>query len=473
MAEHLAITLIFCALLTLSYTLTSHFLSHSKVLHESIQFSERSFFYVILPPIIFAAGYTLKRKNFVKNIAYILTLGVIGTIITMIVQSTILIYANQMIFGQDAFIQPLELLLLTLISEDKYQTLNSVLFGEGIVNDSVSILLFRAINELIKNQTLNNEGASDKGDSIISRENLIDMSFQFIQLSICSLLLGISVGLFTSLILKHMPNFHNEPHKEIIIILVFAYTSYLLSEHFEQSGIITLFCCGFTMSHYAYHNVSQECQVASKIIVETASQIAESFLFVYLGLSALSIQTKFVYPSLIIVVLLGVVIARFISVIIPVYFLNILQRIMNRNQERKIKNGLKWNETILISIGGIIRGAIAFGLVIQINTNNSEILTTTTQIVVLLTTVILGSSMGLIAQKLDIKPDNENLENKDLLDLLLDDQHKNDEEYKASEEPRKYPKSIQWFKEFDHQYMFPLFKKSQHHNQEPTITNKI
>ena len=60
---------------------------------------------------------------------------------------------------------------------------------------------------------------------------------------------------------------------------------------------------------------------------------------------------------------------------------------------------------MLIAIGGIIRGAIAFGLALHLTSENSKVLKTTTQIIVLVTTIFLGSSMGLIAKCLDIKPD--------------------------------------------------------------------
>ena len=38
---------------------------------------------------------------------------------------------------------------LTIVKEKSYPTLNSILFGEGVVNDAVSILLFRAVERLM------------------------------------------------------------------------------------------------------------------------------------------------------------------------------------------------------------------------------------------------------------------------------------------------------------------------------------
>ena len=75
-----------------------------------MRFSETSFFLVILPPIIFAAGYTLKRRNFVRNAGAILALGVIGTVLAMLVQSLALVLANHYLLERQVL--PAECLLL-------------------------------------------------------------------------------------------------------------------------------------------------------------------------------------------------------------------------------------------------------------------------------------------------------------------------------------------------------------------------
>ena len=80
----------------------------------------------------------------------------------------------------------------------------------------------------------------------------------FLSLALLSMGIGIVFGLITSLVLKHTPDINASPVKETTIIVVFAYLSYLFAEQFEYSGIIVLFSCGFTMSHYAYHNLSTE-----------------------------------------------------------------------------------------------------------------------------------------------------------------------------------------------------------------------
>lgn len=47
-----------------------------------IPFDGTVFFYVCLPPIIFASGFNMRRRRFFANIGYILMFGVFGTIVT-------------------------------------------------------------------------------------------------------------------------------------------------------------------------------------------------------------------------------------------------------------------------------------------------------------------------------------------------------------------------------------------------------
>jgi len=126
--------------------------------HETLRFNELGFFYFILPPIIFAAGYTLKHRRFVRNLDHILALGIIGTLLTMILLTFMLTLTNSYLTFPGSRISPAEILLLasvlcasdtvavlSLIPENKYSRMNSILFGEGVVNDAVAILLFRAV----------------------------------------------------------------------------------------------------------------------------------------------------------------------------------------------------------------------------------------------------------------------------------------------------------------------------------------
>lgn len=193
-----------------------------------IKFNEQGFFLYILPPIIFAAGYTMNKKSFIRSIGVIFALGVVGTILAMTIISVILAWANDYFAIRDEsggivarWVEPMECLLLaavlcstdtvavlTLVTADKYRTLNSVLFGEGVVNDAVAILLFNAINNLIKSKShmsAPDHAITEKAhDGGLKSDDLLWLTVDFFYLSITSLLLGIAVALMTALILKHI-----------------------------------------------------------------------------------------------------------------------------------------------------------------------------------------------------------------------------------------------------------------------------
>ena len=66
-----------------------------------------------------------------------------------------------------------------------------------------------------------------------------------------------------------------------------AYLSYLVSDHLGLSGIVSLFCCSVTMSHYALHSLTKTQRAATLSSFETLSYLAEGSIFVYVGLDAL------------------------------------------------------------------------------------------------------------------------------------------------------------------------------------------
>ena len=54
-------------------------------MQEVVKFNDDIFFYVCLPPLVFASGFNMQRKKFFENIANILLFGVMGTITTFVV----------------------------------------------------------------------------------------------------------------------------------------------------------------------------------------------------------------------------------------------------------------------------------------------------------------------------------------------------------------------------------------------------
>lgn len=78
------------------------------------------------------------------------------------------------------------------------------------------------------------------------------MLFNFAVLSTCSIIIGVSFGLMNAYIYKKLKDLEKNHVREIFLLLLFAYVSYIVSEMVGFSGVITLFCCAFTMAYYSF-----------------------------------------------------------------------------------------------------------------------------------------------------------------------------------------------------------------------------
>jgi len=67
---------------------------------ELLQFSDNTFFFFCLPPIVFASGFNMQRGNFFANIKNILVFGILGTFVAFFSFSAMTIHINNQGFLQ-------------------------------------------------------------------------------------------------------------------------------------------------------------------------------------------------------------------------------------------------------------------------------------------------------------------------------------------------------------------------------------
>lgn len=119
-------------------------------------FDPEIFFNIILPPIIFYAGYSLKRKYFFRNLGAILTYAIVGTTISAFLVGGLMYgcvklmpaslsnsfsFLDTLYFG--ALISPTDPLTILAIFHDLNVDVNlyALVFGESVLNDAVAIVL--------------------------------------------------------------------------------------------------------------------------------------------------------------------------------------------------------------------------------------------------------------------------------------------------------------------------------------------
>jgi NhaP-type Na+/H+ or K+/H+ antiporter len=87
-------------------------------LDGEIIFNNDIFFAIILPPIIFSAGYSLRKSLFFEHFGMISFLGVIGTIIGFVLLTSFCTLINKFIFGNRLTLKEVMLLSAVLCATD-------------------------------------------------------------------------------------------------------------------------------------------------------------------------------------------------------------------------------------------------------------------------------------------------------------------------------------------------------------------
>jgi len=359
-----------------------------------LKFDEELFFIYLLPPIIFNAGFQVKKKEFFRNFIAIMLFGVIGVFISFAVISTgswylfpklgLNLSMRDILAIGVIFSATDSVCTLQVLNQDETPLLYSLVFGEGVVNDATSVVLFRAV------QTYNFDSFSPLED--------LQIGCNFLYLFSSSCILGIASGLISAYIIKTMYFGRHSTDREIAIMILMAYLSYILAELFYLSGILSVFFCGIVMSHYTWHNVTENSRTTTKHSFATMSFIAETFIFLYVGMDALDLdkwkmtQSSFkesagLFGSLMCLILLGR--AAF------VFPLSALSNYSTKSPGAKIN----LRQMIIIWWAGLMRGAVSIALAFNQFTQGGDAKTSkqatsmiTTINIVLFSTIVFGTA---------------------------------------------------------------------------------
>ncbi|KAL1550220.1 monovalent cation:H+ antiporter, CPA1 (nhx1) [Salvia divinorum] len=333
-------------------------LATNGVSSRILEFNEELFFIYLLPPIIFNAGFQVKKKQFFRNFMTITLFGAVGTMISFCIIS----FGAKLLFDQlnlgylelqdylaigAIFSATDSVCTLQVLNQDETPFLHSLVFGEGVVNDATSVVLFNAIQKFDLSE--------------INSTMAFTFIGNFFYLFITSTLLGVLMGLLSAYIIRKLYFGRHSTDREVALMILMAYLSYIMAELFDLSGILTVFFCGIVMSHYTWHNVTESSRVTTKHAFATLSFIAETFIFLYVGMDALDLEKwKFASSSPVKSVgasaaLFGLVVVGRAAFIFPLSFLF--------NFTKKSKSSkLNLKQQVTIWWAGLMRGAVSMAL---------------------------------------------------------------------------------------------------------------
>ncbi|XP_054082500.1 sodium/hydrogen exchanger 6 isoform X10 [Zeugodacus cucurbitae] len=359
-------------------------------------FDPEIFFNIILPPIIFHAGYSLKKKYFFRNLGAILMFAILGTTLSSFLIGAIMYgcvklmpeylsssftFLDTLYFG--ALISPTDPLTILAIFHDLHVDVNlyALVFGESVLNDAVAIVLSGAIQ---------NYGEHYSSTGGFETNAFFRSLSDFFCIFMLSLLIGATMGCFTALISK-FTRVREFPLLESALFVLMSYSTFLIAEASELTGVVAVLFCGICQAHYTYNNLSENSRTRTKEIFELLNFLAENFIFSYIGVSMFTFPKHHFDAVFIITGFVTAAIGRAVN-IYPLSWL------LNLNRKPKISSNF---QHMLFFAG--LRGAMSFALAIRNTVSEArQTMLTATSLIVIFTVVIQGGASNFLLNWLKI-----------------------------------------------------------------------
>mmetsp|Transcript_30242 Transcript_30242/g.73553 ORF Transcript_30242/g.73553 Transcript_30242/m.73553 type:complete len:752 (-) Transcript_30242:169-2424(-) len=254
-----------------------------------LSFDSDIFFVFLLPPIIFNSGLRI-GPLFFRHIVPIVMFAILGTAICAVTTAFILYGVVQI--GMVDFVPTLAELLTfgaLISSTDPVSTLAVfqaqkvdprlfyLCFGESVLNDALAIVLFKSFGRFV----------SESKSSVNSYDATVAFGEFFVDLflnSVGSLVLGCVGGMTAAFIFKQIEMRHNRL-VEISVYVLLMYVPFLFAEILHLSGIVTILFTGITANRYVVPNLSNITKVNADMIFRLGAHLAETSIFLELGLS--------------------------------------------------------------------------------------------------------------------------------------------------------------------------------------------
>ncbi|XP_074483354.1 sodium/hydrogen exchanger 2-like [Sebastes fasciatus] len=354
------------------------------------------FFLYMLPLIVLDNGYFMPTRPFFENAGTVMWYAVVGTLWNSIGIGLSLFAICQIeVFGvQDINLQE-NLLFASIISAvDPVAALNVfedigvneqiyiVIFGEGLFNDAVTIVLYNMLSYLADLP-------------VVESTDVFLGIARFFVVAAGGVLFGLLFGFAAAFTTRFT---HNVRQIEPLFVFMYSYLAYLVCECFAISSVMAIITCAITMKYYVEENVSQRSCTTIRHVVKMLATVSETLIFFFLGVVTITTEHEWNW-AYILFTLLFAFIWRGLGILVLTQIINPFRTIQ-----------FSFKDQFGLAYGGL-RGAICFALVFTLpDTINRKNLFVTASIAVIVFTVFLqGISIRPIVEYMNIRKTNKDL----------------------------------------------------------------
>lgn len=360
--------------------LNPDFFSETKKIVSSIDF-HTALMKVMLSFLLFAGAIQIDINQLKKESLAILTFSTIGVLLSTIIVAT-LFYAVTKIFGMPidfiycllfgALISPTDpIAVLGILRKAKIpSTLEMKISGESLFNDGVAVVVFVTIYEVIT--------------SGIQNTSAVKIAWLFIKEAGGGIAFGVLLGYIGFWVLKSIDNYI----VEVLITIAIVMGGYLLADNLHISGPLAMVMTGIITGNKSMEEgMSDITRDYINKFWQMMDEVLNAILFLLVGFQMLIIPFNITTLWIGLISIIIVLVARFISVVIPITFL-------------KNKKTFEKHAVLILTWGGL-RGGLSVALALSLPKNMfSEVFVSVTYIIVLFSIIVQGLTIGKFAKKL-------------------------------------------------------------------------
>ena len=334
---------------------------------------------LFVPPLIFEAAFHLQLKDLRADLTPIVAMAVPGVLISTGIIAAVLVIAGvlplpaALIFGALISATDPVAVVATFRSVGAPKRLMTLVEGESLFNDGTAVVIFHIMLALAVEGTLN------------PIAGLVD----FLKVSGGGLLIGGVLGYAVAKLIEHI----DDHLIEVTLTTILAYGSFILAEQFHYSGVLAVVVAGLVNGNIGPRGMTPSTKMVLFTVWEYIAFLANSFIFILLGLSVEWEELlTYLVPSLIAV---GAVLGgRFLVV----YLLGGAVRLFRHTVPAPFLLVMSW---------GGLRGAISVALALSLPAaiDNRPQLLAMTFAVVLFTILVQAISISGLLSRLGLTQD--------------------------------------------------------------------
>jgi CPA1 family monovalent cation:H+ antiporter len=261
--------------------------------------------------------------------------------------------------------------VLSVLRQSKIpSSLEMKITGESLFNDGVSVVVFITIYEIMV--------------SGVDNISIKEVGWLFLKEAGGGMLFGTALGYAGFLLLRSINNYA----VEVMITLAIVMGGSLVAAYLHISTLLAMVMAGIITGNKSRSlGMSDETRDYVDKFWEMIDEVLNAILFLLIGLELLIIPFNYKLLLLGCITIGIVLLARFISVVIPVFVL-------------RYKRAFEKNAVLILTWGGL-RGGISIALALALPGGNYKgIIVTVTYIIVLFSILAQGLTIGKVAKKL-------------------------------------------------------------------------